>query len=151
MLEAVRDRRLHESLALLQSCVHRKGLDWLHSFQTLTLPAQEGNEAAAWLEALLGNGSGQATPGRATLLESPAEETVSTDGPLLVRYLDPPRGGEEKIWLEQRAIAAVDGAIASMLERSRACRLALPATIVTGSAWLLSTRALTLLVIRFSA
>jgi len=125
LLEAVRDRRLHESLALVQSCVHRKGLDWLHQFQTLTLPALEGNDAAAWLEALLGNGSGQATPSGAALLGSPAEESLSTDGPLLVRYLDPPRGGEEKTWLEQRAIAAVDGAIASMLEEFP--ELALPA------------------------
>jgi len=110
LLEAVRDRRLHESLARLQSCVHRKGLDWLHQFQTLTLPALEGDEAAAWLEALLG---------------SPAEESYRTDGPLLVPYMVPPRGGEEKTWLEQRAIAAVDGAIASMLEEFP--ELALPA------------------------
>jgi len=125
LLEAVRDRRLHESLALVQSCVHRKGLDWLHQFQTLTLPALEGNDAAAWLEALLGNGSGQATPSGAALLGSPAGESFSTDGPLLVRYFVPPRGGEEKTWLEQRAIAAVDGAIASMLEEFP--ELALPA------------------------
>ena len=78
MLEAVRDRRLHESLALLQSCVHRKGLDWLHQFQTLTLPALEGNDAAAWLEVLLGNSSGQATPSGAALLGSPAGESFST-------------------------------------------------------------------------
>jgi len=110
LLEAVRDRRLHESLARLQSCVHRKGLDWLHQFQTLTLPALEGDEAAAWLEALLA---------------SPAEESYRTDGPLLVPYVVPPRGGEEKTWLEQRAIAAVDGAIASMLEEFP--ELALPA------------------------
>ena len=110
LLEAVRDRRLHESLALVQSCVHRKGLDWLHQFQTLTLPALEGDEAAAWLEALLA---------------SPAEESYRTDGPLLVPYVVPPRGGEEKTWLEQRAIAAVDGAIASMLEEFP--ELALPA------------------------
>lgn len=110
LLEAVRDRRLHESLARLQSCVHRKGLDWLHQFQTLTLPALEGDEAAAWLEALLA---------------SPVEESYRTDGPLLVPYVVPPRGGEEKTWLEQRAIAAVDGAIASMLEEFP--ELALPA------------------------
>ena len=125
LLEAVRDRRLHESLALVQSCVHRKGLDWLHQFQTLTLPALEGNDAAAWLEVLLGNSSGQATPSGAALLGSPAGESFSTDGPLLVRYFVPPRGGEEKTWLEQRAIAAVDGAIASMLEEFP--ELALPA------------------------
>jgi hypothetical protein len=110
LLESVRDRRLDESLARLQSCVHRKGLDWLHQFQTLTLPALEGDEAAAWLEALLG---------------SPAEDSYRTDGPLLVPYMVPPRGGEETTWLEQRAIAAVDGAIASMLEEFP--ELALPA------------------------
>ncbi len=90
LLEAVRHRRGHESLVRLQRCVHRRGLDWLEQFQTLTLPALEGNDAAAWFSALLGNGP-------------------------LVMPADRQGVGEEQAWIEQRATAAVDGAIASML------------------------------------
>ncbi len=90
LVEAVRHRRGHESLDRLQRCVHRKGLDWLHHFQTHTLPALEGPEAAAWLEALLGHGSPSL----------PADRQGAR---------------EEQAWIEQRATAAVDGAIASML------------------------------------
>ena len=90
LLEAVRHRRGHESLERLQRCVHRRGLDWLQQFQSLTLPALEGPEAAAWLEALLGHGS----------LSMPADRQGV---------------GEEQAWIEQQATAAVDGAIASML------------------------------------
>ena len=90
LLEAVRHRRSHESLERLQRCVHRRGLDWLQQFQSLTLPALEGPEAAAWLEALLGHGS-------------------------LSMHADRQGVGEEQAWIEQQATAAVDGAIASML------------------------------------
>ena len=90
LLEAVRHRRGHESLERLQRCVHRRGLDWLQQFQTLTLPALEGPESAAWLEALLGHGS----------LSMQAERQSV---------------GEKQTWIEQQATALVDGAIASML------------------------------------
>jgi len=90
LLEAVRHRRGHESLVRLQRCVHRRGLDWLEKFQSLTLPAQEGNDAAAWFAALLGDGS----------------PWMPSDRQVVV---------EEVAWIEQRATAAVDGAIASML------------------------------------
>ena len=90
LLEAVRYRRGHESLVRLQRCVHRRGLDWLEKFQSLTLPALEGNDAAAWFAALLGDGS----------LWMPADRQGVV---------------EEQAWIEQRATAAVDGAIASML------------------------------------
>jgi len=90
LLEAVRHRRDHESLMRLQRCVHRRGLDWLEQFQTLTLPALEGNDAAAWFAALLGDGS----------LLMPADR----QGVI-----------EEQAWIEQRSTAAIDGAIASML------------------------------------
>lgn len=85
LLEAVRQRQSQECLDRLQRCVHRRGLDWLQQFQLVTLPALEGAEAAAWFGALL------ACP--------PAE----------------PAGDGEQRWIEQRAAAAVDGAIASML------------------------------------
>ena len=49
------------------------------------------------------------------------------------------------------AASAAAPAIASMLERSSACKVAWPATIVMGSAWLLSAKAMTLLEMRFSA
>lgn len=91
LLEAVRHRRGHESLVRLQRCVHRRGLDWLEQFQTLTLPALEGNDAAAWFSALLGDGS--------RLMPADRQGV-----------------GEEQAWIEQRATAVVDGAIASMLE-----------------------------------
>lgn len=90
LLEAVRQRRRHESLDRLQRCVHRRGLGWLRQFQTLTLPALEGPEAAAWLEALLGYGS-------------------------VSMHADRQGVGEEQAWIEQQAKASVDGAIASML------------------------------------
>ena len=90
LLEAVRDRRGHESLVRLQRCVHRRGLDWLEKFQSITLPALEGNDAAAWFAALLGDGC----------LWMPADRQGVV---------------EEQAWIEQRATAAVDGAIASML------------------------------------
>ncbi len=90
LLEAVRHRRGHESLERLQRCVHRRGLDWLHHFQTLTLPALEGHDAAAWLGALLEDGSRSIPADRQGL-------------------------SEEQAWIEQRAKDAVDGAIASML------------------------------------
>ena len=90
LLEAVRHRRGHESLERLQRCVHRRGLDWLHHFQTLTLPALEGHDAAAWLGELLEDRSRSMPADRQGL-------------------------GEEQAWIEQRATAAVDGAIASML------------------------------------
>ena len=116
LLEAVRQRRSHESLDRLQRCVHRRGLDWLHQFQTLTLPALEGQEAAAWFGALLGDPSGHAAPGAGVLLGTLALESVTTDDHLLMlAAADPPGGGEHQAWIEQRATAAVDGAIASML------------------------------------
>ncbi len=90
LLEAVRDRRGHESLVRLQRCVHRRGLDWLEKFQSITLPALEGNDAAAWFAALLGDGC----------LWMPADRQGVV---------------EEQAWIEQRTTAAVDGAIASML------------------------------------
>jgi hypothetical protein len=90
LLEAVRHRRGHESLERLQRCVHRRGLDWLEKFQALTLPALEGNDAAAWFAALLGDGS----------LWMPADRQGVV---------------EEQAWIDQRATAAVDGAFASML------------------------------------
>lgn len=90
LLEAVRHRRGQESLVMLQRCVHRRGLDWLEKFQALTLPALEGNDAAAWFAALLGDGS----------LWMPADRQGVV---------------EEQAWIEQRVTAAVDGAIASML------------------------------------
>ena len=90
LLEAVRHRRGHESLVRLQRCVHRRGLDWLEKFQALTLPALEGNDAAAWFAALLGDGC----------LWMPADRQGVV---------------EEQAWIEQRTTAAVDGAIASML------------------------------------
>jgi len=114
LLEAVRQRRRHDSLDRLQRCVHRRGLDWLHQFQTLTLPALEGHEAALWFAALLEDGSGHSAPGagvpRAILVEF-----VTTDDHLLVTAADPLGGGEHQAWIEQRATEAVDGAIASML------------------------------------
>ena len=116
LLEAVRQRRRHESLDRLQRCVHRRGLDWLHQFQTLTLPALEGQEAANWFGALLGDGSGHAAPGAAVALGTLPVESVTTDDRLLMlAAADPPGGGEHQAWIEQRATAAVDGAIASML------------------------------------
>jgi len=90
LLEAVRDRRGHESLVRLQRCVHRRGLDWLEKFQSITLPALEGNDAAAWFAALLGDGC-------------------------LWMHADRQGVVEEEAWIEQRTTAAVDGAIASML------------------------------------
>ena len=90
LLEAVRHRRGHESLVRLQRCVHRRGLDWLEKFQALTLPALEGNDAAAWFAALLGEGSSWMPVDRQGVVEEQAR-------------------------IEQRATAAVDGAIASML------------------------------------
>ena len=90
LVEAVRHRRGHESLDRLQRCVHRKGLDWLHHFQTHTLPDLEGPEAAAWLEALLGH--------RSPSLPADRQGTR-----------------EEQAWIEQPATADVDGAIAAML------------------------------------
>ncbi|MCX5955249.1 MAG: hypothetical protein NTW51_02300 [Cyanobacteria bacterium] len=90
LLEAVRHRRGHESLVRLQRCVHRRGLDWLERFQTLTLPALEGTDAADWFAALLGEGSALMAADRQGV-------------------------GEEQSWIEQRVTAAVDGAIASML------------------------------------
>ena len=90
LLEAVRHRRGHESLVRLQRCVHRRGLDWLEKFQALTLPALEGNDAAAWFAALQGDGS-------------------------LWMHADRQGVDQEQAWIEQRATAAVDGAIASML------------------------------------
>jgi hypothetical protein len=43
-------------------------------------------------------------------------ESVTTDDHLLMlAAADPPGGGEHQAWIEQRATAAVDGAIASML------------------------------------
>lgn len=90
LLEAVHHRRGHESLERLQRCVHRRGLDWLEQFQTLTLPAREGNDAAAWFAALLQDG----------LVLMPAEGQGT---------------GEDQAKIEQRAAAAVDRAIASML------------------------------------
>ena len=90
LLEAVRDRCGHESLVRLQRCVHRRGLDWLEKFQSITLPALEGNDAAAWFAALLGDGC----------LWMPADRQGVV---------------EEQAWIEQRTTAAVDGAIASML------------------------------------
>ena len=47
LLEAVRQRHGQECLDRLQRCVHRRGLDWLHQFQMVTLPALEDREAAA--------------------------------------------------------------------------------------------------------
>jgi hypothetical protein len=85
LLEAVRQRHGQECLDRLQRCVHRRGLDWLHQFQMVTLPALEDREAAAWFGALLG---------------CPSVESA---------------GDAERRWIEQRAAAAVDGAIASML------------------------------------
>ena len=85
LLEAVRQRHGQECLDRLQRCVHRRGLDWLHQFQMVTLPALEDREAAAWCGALLG---------------CPSVESA---------------GDAERRWIEQRAAAAVDGAIASML------------------------------------
>lgn len=90
LLEAVRDRCGHESLVRLQRCVHRRGLDWLEKFQSITLPALQGNDAAAWFAALLGDGC----------LWLPADRQGVV---------------EEQAWIEQRTTAAVDGAIASML------------------------------------
>jgi len=90
LLEAVRDRCGHESLVRLQRCVHRRGLDWLEKFQSITLPALQGNDAAAWFAALLGDGC----------LWMPADRQGVV---------------EEQAWIEQRTTAAVDGAIASRL------------------------------------
>ena len=116
LLEAVRQRRRHESLDRLQRCVHRRGLDWLHQFQTLTLPALEGQEAADWLGALLRDGSGHAAQGADVPQGTLPVESVTTDDRLLMlAAADPPGGGEPQAWIEQRATAAVDGAIASML------------------------------------
>jgi len=75
---------------MTQRCVHRRGLDWLERFQTLTLPALEGSDAAAWFAALLRDGS-------------------------LLKAADRQGVGEEQSSIEQRVTAAVDGAIASML------------------------------------
>ena len=115
LLEAVRHRRRQESLDRLQRCVHRRGLDWLQHFQTLTLPALEGNEAAAWLGALLGDGSGHAAPGAGVSLGRPLGESATTDSLALLMPADRQGVGEEQALIEQRATAAVDGAIASML------------------------------------
>jgi hypothetical protein len=70
--------------------VHRRGLDWLERFQTLTLPALEGTDAADWFAALLADGF--------PLMAADRQGVV-----------------EEQSWIEQRVTAAVDGAIASML------------------------------------
>ena len=115
LLEAVRQRRRQESLERLQRCVHRRGLDWLHHFQTLTLPALEGNEAAAWFAALLGDGSGHAAPWAGVPLGGPPVDSVRTDSLGLSMPADHQDAREEQAWIEQRATAAVDGAIASML------------------------------------
>ena len=115
LLEAVRQRRRHESLQRLQRCVHRRGPDWLHQFQSRTLPALEGNEAVAWLGALLGEESGHAAEGGGVPLGSPPLESVTSDSLALVMAADPQGVGEDSSWIEQRATAAVDGAIASML------------------------------------
>ena len=84
LLESVRQRRHHETLDRLQRCVHRRGLDWLHRFQTLTLPTLEGNEAAAWLGALLANGSGHAAPKAVVSLGRPLGESATTDSLSLI-------------------------------------------------------------------
>ena len=115
LLEAVRQRHRHDSLDRLQRCVHRRGLDWLHQFQTLTLPALEGQEAAVWFAALLEDGLGHAAPGAGLPLGILPVESVTTDDRLPVTAADPPGGGEHQAWIEQRATEAVDGAIASML------------------------------------
>jgi hypothetical protein len=115
LLEAVRQRCREESLDRLQRCVHRRGLDWFHQFQSLTLPALEGQEAAAWFGALLGDGSGHAAPGAGISLGILPVESVTTDSQLPVTPADPTGGREHQDWIEQRATAAVDGAIASML------------------------------------
>ena len=115
LLEAVRHRHHHESLDRLQRCVHRRGLEWLDKFQTLTLPALEGYEAAAWFRALLADGSGHAPPGAGFPPGNLALESITNDSHHLVTPADPPGGGEDQAWIEQRATAAVDGAIASML------------------------------------
>ena len=70
--------------------MHRRGLDWLERFQTLTLPALEGTDAADWFAALLADGF--------PLMAADRQGVV-----------------EEQSWIEQRVTAAVDGAIASML------------------------------------
>ncbi len=115
LLEAVRHRRGHESLVRLQSCVHRRGLDWLEQFQTLTLPALEGEEAAFWFEALLGDGSAQAAQGEVDPVQNSLVESGTRNLHALVTPAVPPGGGEEQARIEQWATAAVDGAIASML------------------------------------
>ena len=115
LLEAVRQRRRHDSLDRLQRCVHRRGLDWLRQFQTLTLPALEGHEAAVWFAALLEDGSGHGAPGDGVPLGILPVESVTTDDHLLLTAAVPPGGGEHQAWIEQRATEAVDGAIASML------------------------------------
>ena len=115
LIAAVRQRRSSETLERLQRCVHRRGLDWLHQFQSLTLPALEGDEAAFWLEALLGDGSAQAAPVEIDPVQNLLVESGISDWHALVTPAVPPEGGEEQAWIEQRATAAVDGAIASML------------------------------------
>ena len=100
---------------------------------------------------------------------SAADEAVTTASPRVVRRSTPRAVASTSVSMLLKAIArpidtetlspapasdaasAAAPATASMLERSRACKLAWPATIVTVSAWRLSARALTWLVMRFSA
>ena len=131
LLEAVRQRRRHESLQRLQRCVHRRGPDWLHHFQSSTLPAHEGIEAVAWLEALLGEEAGPAAQGVGVPLGSPPLESDTIDYLAMVVPADPQSVGEHSRWIEQRATAAVDGALASMLAE---CPELVPPVLRLGSA-----------------
>ena len=112
----MRKRLHHESLDRLQRCMHRKGHVWLQQFQTLTLPALQGNEAAIWLESLLTSGSIHPNQEqRGTPLENLPLEVFNSPCQTLTSSSDPSEGGEQQSWIEQQATAAVDGAIASML------------------------------------
>lgn len=116
LLEAARFRHRQDCLYWIQRCVHRRGIRWLTDFQTHTLPAQAGADAAAWLAAVLGDGplerDDSPTPAAD---ESAAEFIPAGDFRLVQATLEISREPDDRAWIEQRATAAVDGAIAAML------------------------------------
>lgn len=115
LLEAIHQRQARACLDRIQRSVHRRGLHWLDGFLAQTLPSAAGAEALAWLNEVLADeaqnrGHGAVAPQTASVTSGKAHHP--TDLPM-------PTGSssdlEDRTWMEHRAAAAVDGAIASML------------------------------------
>jgi len=117
LLEAVQQRNRHDCVDWVQRCVHRRGLRWLADFQTDTLPARAGTDAAGWLAAVLAEGPLEPVDSPVIPAgDSPEEFSPADDfGIPHATHGGLSRDPDDRAWIEQRASAAVDGAIASML------------------------------------